>query len=299
MKSRAFALPLVLWSIAFLAGLSLLLLRSVGFWLDEQSLAERRFIARQNALTGLAIGMNPVIEPGDPLLLTGNKTRNGHEVRISDESGRINPNYWLKNKDREIFQKLFATWKVDASAQDRAIDGMLDWIDPDDFVQLNGAERGQYDAQGLAGFPPNEPFVSTHEMASVIGLQNLLADHEGWRELFTVWHRGSINVRHASPEVLAAVAGLTPEQAKAFLALRSGKDGIDGTADDKEFASMKDVAEVLNANSAQAQQLENFFSLEGSTRRVDSIGWAEGSSYRISVVLAGSGGSAFLSWEEK
>ncbi len=299
MRRDAFALPLVLWSVAFLAGLSLLLLGVVSHWLDDQSLAERRFAARQNALTGIALGMNPAVLPGDPLLRTGNAEKNGHEVRISDESARINPNYWLKTNQREGFQNLLGYWQVEKSDQDKAIDGMTDWTDADDFVLLNGAERGQYEALGLAGFPPNEPFNSVDELSAVIGLQNILAEREGWRDFFTVWHDGKIGILHASSPVLEAVGGLTEGQAEGFLKLRAGPDGIKGTEDDEKFAEMADVVAVLNANANQAKQLEAFFSLGNGARRVESTGWAEGASYQIAVIVEGQTGSTLLNWEEQ
>lgn len=299
MKRAAFALPLVLWSVAFLAGLSLLLLGVVSHWLDDQSLAERRFAARQNALTGIALGMNPGILPGDPLLLTGNADKNGHEVRISDESSRINPNYWLRTNQREGFQNLFTYWEIDKTSQDKAIDGMTDWTDKDDFVLLNGAERGQYEALGLAGFPPNEPFASVDELAAVIGLQNILADQDEWTGFFTVWHDGKIGILHATEPVLMAVAGLTEEQVDGFLTLRAGKDGIDGTEDDQKFSAMDDVVAVLNANATQARQLEAFFSLGNGARRVESTGWAEGASYHIAAIVGGTGDATLLNWEER
>lgn len=299
MSARGFALPLVLWCVAFLAGVALLLVGLVDRWADDQVLAERRFAARQHALSGIALGMSPDIEPGDPILVTGYATRNGHAVRITDESARINPNFWLAAGDREVFEKLFTSWGADSMTINQAIDGMSDWIDPDDFVLLNGAERGQYEALGLVGFPPNEPFTSEDELAAVIGLRDLLADHEGWKDLFTVWHRGKINVRFASAPVLAAVAGLTPEQAESLIVLRSGKDRIDGTEDDQEFGGMEDVTAVVNANAAQAASLEKFFTLEGGTRRVESTGWAEGASYQIVAIVQGQSGNAILSWKER
>ena len=144
-KSRrsAMALPLVLWSIAFLAGLVVLVAGAVGDWLTEEARAERVFRARQMALSGVAIGLNPAIRPGNPLLRRGSKETEGFEVRLSDEAGKINPNYWIAKKNREIFNRLFASWGVSPARCDAAIDGLTDWIDADDFRSPAGAERGE------------------------------------------------------------------------------------------------------------------------------------------------------------
>lgn len=199
---RGFALPLVLWCVAFLTVIALALLGMVSRWLDEETLAERRFAARQNALSGLAVARNADVLPGDPLLVTGNASRDGYEVRISDESGRINPNYWLSRNNREIFETLFTSWRVGEHAQDVAIDSMMDWTDPDEFALLNGAERGTYAARGLEGFPTNRPFASVRELNAVHGLQEILATRDSWRDMFSVLHDGKVSALHASAPLL-------------------------------------------------------------------------------------------------
>jgi type II secretory pathway component PulK len=177
---------------------------------------------------------------------------------------------------------------------------MVDWMDPDEFTQLNGAEAPQYAAAGRAGFPPNRPFSSVREMASVRGLQRILAERENWRDLFTVWYEGEISVTHATAEVLEAVAGLTPAQARAFLEFRAGPDGLEGTKDDRTFRDMAEVTTLVNANGLQAERLGKYFGTGDGVRRVESTGWSGGASYRISVVVTEGGGDGnFLLWEER
>ncbi len=299
-QRHGFALPLVLWSVAFLTVISFALVGTVSRWLDEETLAERRFAARQNALSGLAIGRSPAVSPGDPLLVTGNAERDGYVVRISDESGRINPNYWLSGGNREIFKTLFASWRAGGHAQDVAIDSMIDWTDPDEFALLNGAERGTYAARGLEGFPPNQPFASVKELSAVHGLQDILAAHDSWRDMFSVLHNGKVSALHASAPLLEALAGFSPAQAAGFIALRAGEDGIEGTKDDRKFKSLEELAALVRASGDQAARLMDFFSLESGLRRIESTGWAQGASHRISVVVAkDQADGKFLQWEEQ
>ena len=94
---RAIALPLVLWSIALLGGLVVLLAGVVGDWLESESRAERRFVARQMALSGVALGLNPAVKPGDPLLRRGSPDGEGFEVRLENEAAKIKLKTYLSS----------------------------------------------------------------------------------------------------------------------------------------------------------------------------------------------------------
>lgn len=300
MKHRAFALPLVLWSVAFLTVISLGMVGAVGRWLDDETFAERRFAARLNALSGVAVGRSPSVEAGDSLLQTGDSEHDGHDVRLSDESGRINPNRWLATGDREIFERLFTFWKAGMHERDAAIDGMTDWVDEDGFAALNGAESGFYAAQGMPDLPPNGPFASVREMGSVRGLDVLLSAQAGWRDVFSVWNEGKVSALHAPAALLEALAGFSAAQAETFTTLRSGADGISGTEDDQKFASLEEVATLAGANGEQAALLEKFFDLGSGLPRIESTGWANGASFRVTVIVAGDKADGkFLHWEEQ
>ena len=67
---RAIALPLVLWCIAFLAGLVILAGGVVRGWIENESLAEKKFVARQMALdearlARAAVAGNDKLEEGN------------------------------------------------------------------------------------------------------------------------------------------------------------------------------------------------------------------------------------------
>jgi len=300
-KSRrsAMALPLVLWSIAFLAGLVVLVAGAVGDWLTEEARAERVFRARQMALSGVAIGLNPAIRPGNPLLRRGSKETEGFEVRLSDEAGKINPNYWIAKKNREIFNRLFASWGVSPARCDAAIDGLTDWIDADDFRSPAGAERGEYETAGRPGFPPNRPLVNIREMESVLGLDEVLAGRKDWRDDFTIWHNGKINLQYAREPLLIALAGLSPEQCRSLFALRAGPDGIEGNEDDVKFGSPQEVAGLLGLGAVPLAALKEFFDVQGSVLRVESVGYCHGTKHKIIAIAPSNGGGQLMSWEEQ
>jgi len=298
-SNRALALPLVLWSIAFLAGLVVLVAGAVDRWIGDEARAERVFRARQLALSGVAIGRHPEVKPGDPLLRSGDKESEGFEVRISDESGKINPNFWVGQNQRDLFIKLLESWEVDPRGRDAGIDGLADWIDGDDFRSLAGAERGEYEAAGRAGFPANRPLLNIREMEAVLGMDRILAAHEGWKDLFTTWHSGKINIQFAGEDLLTSVAELTPEQIRALFELRAGPDAIEGSADDVKLESVEAAAGLLGAGGQQLELLEAFFDVSPGIRRIESTGYCAGTKHRIVVIAPESGGGQIMSWEEE
>jgi len=298
-SQRALALPLVLWSIAFLAGLVVLVGGSVHAWIGDESRAERVFRARQLALSGIAIGLNPAVKAGDPLLTKGDKEGEGFQVRISDESGKINPNFWIAQNQRDVFIKLFDSWEVDPDARDAAIDGLSDWIDGDDFRSLAGAERGEYEAAGQPGFPANKPLLNAREMEAVMGLNGVLADREGWKELFTTWSNGKINIQFATAPLLESLAEFTPEQFRALFELRAGPDAVEGSDDDIQMESIESAAAVIGVGGRQLELLETFFDVSPGVRRIESTGYCHGTRHRIVVISPESAGGQIMSWEEE
>ncbi|MEI6035347.1 MAG: hypothetical protein WCS65_13845 [Verrucomicrobiae bacterium] len=297
--NRAIALPLVLWSIAFLSALVVLVAGVVGSWIGDEGRAERVFRARQLALSGIAIGLNPAVKPGDPLLRSGDKESEGFEVRLSDESGKINPNFWIAQNQRDIFLLLFDAWGVDSRLRDAAVDGLADWIDADDFRSLAGAERGEYEAVGRAGFPANRPLINIREMESILGMDRVLASHEGWQGSFTTWHSGKINIQHAGEPVLTSLAGLTPEQCRALFELRAGPDAVEGSEDDVKFESIEAAAGLIGAGGRALELLGEFFDVAGGVRRIESTGYCGGTKHRIIAIAPENGGGKVMSWEEE
>lgn len=298
-KRRAIALPLVLWSIAFMGGLVVMLAGTVGDWIESESRAERRFIARQMALSGVALGLNPALKAGDPLLQRGSPDGEGYEVRIANEAAKINPNFWIQQGNRPIFLRLFAGWGVETDAAEAAIDGLVDWIDGDDFLSLKGAERGEYERAGRPGFPANRPLRHIREMEAVMNLSPILAAKEDWRNYFTIWYGGRISIQHAQPPVLAELAELTPMQIDSLLKLRAGLDGIEGTDDDEKFTSIESVVSFLAAGGRQREALLSFFDTSGDIRRIESTGFCNGVRHRIVVVAPAGAPGQIMSWEEQ
>ena len=298
-KDRAIALPLVLWAIAFMAGLVVMLAGVVGDWMESESRAERRFVARQQALSGIALGLNPVLKPGDPLLRSGSPDGEGYEVRIANEAAKINPNFWIQQGNRPVFLKLFAGWDVEIMAAEAAIDGLIDWIDGDDFLSLKGAERGEYERAGRPGYPANRPLRHIREMEAVMNLSPILAGKQDWQSYFTIWYSGKVSIQYAKEPILAELAELTPTQIQSLLEVRAGLDGIEGTDDDEKLSSIESVADFLGADGRQRDALLTFFDTSGDIRRIESTGYCYGVRHQIVVVAPAGAPGQIMSWEEK
>lgn len=298
--THAFALPMVLWAIAFLAGLLLLTVKTVNNWVEEESHAERAFRARQMALSGVAMGMNTNIKPGDPLLVKGDPTSKEGEsfvVQLNNETAFINPNIWLAKSDRIIFQRLFTAWEVSEKDQEAAIDGLYDWQSPTTLRSAHGAKSGDYEAIGLDGYPPNAPFVNAQEMAMVIGFAPIMKAKPQWRKYFSTFNPGKINIMFCSPDMLVDVVGLTPEQVETFIKLADQPDATSGKR--VPFNSIDDAIKLIGPNQLQQSILKNYFDITGNVRRIDSTGRCYGITHHIIVVMAVGGSNNMLSWQEQ
>ena len=297
---RGVTLLVVLWGVAFLAGITILATLRIDEFMTAETRAEKAFRARQLALRGIALGSNPAVTTGDPLLSRGDSSNpedEGYFVKIMDDSGRINPNTWIQEADRQLFRTLFTNWGADLLQVDAATDSLADWVDPDSLRSLAGAELPEYLAAGLSGLPRNAPIADIDEMASVLNLRDLLAVQPGWRDMFTVWHDGPVNINHASADLLVSLAGLTDAQITELKDFRAGIDGIEGTEDDGEFSDIDEAVAMAGASGPQVVAMERFFGTEGSVRRISSTGFAGGVERRIEAVLDGGGG--LLAWEER
>jgi len=301
-SSSGFALPMVLWAIAFLAGLIILAAGSVNSWLEEESHAARSFHARQMALSGLAIGMNPGINPNDPALIQGDPSDKEGEsfyVKLYNEAGYINPNVWLARSDRIIFQRLFEKWGVSEKDQEAAIDGLFDWQSPTELRSEHGAKRSEYEKIGLQGYPPNAPFLDAREMGMVIGFAPVIKANPKWKDFFSTFNPGKININYCSPDMFIDLLGLTPEQTEAFVKLAAGPDGISGTEDDIIFNDINQAAKLMGVSGLQEQLLLNYFGTTGNIRRIDSLGTYHGITHHIIVIMGDSRGHTMLSWQEQ
>jgi hypothetical protein len=283
------ALPMVLWTIALLTGIALLLAGIINSWIVDETRAGKLFRARQQALSGVAVAMNPGIIPGDPLLQSkARDEEEGYAAVIKDESGLVNPNHFLSHipDRRDLLKRLFATWGLDINKSDAAADGLFDWQSPSPFRSLHGAKKAEYDAVGLAGLPPGSPFVSPEEMSLVIGFDPVIKAKPDYRSFFTTYFNGPVNILRAPKAVLTDFLGLTPSQADVWIALREGKDGIEGTDDDLKPENLKGAIDLMGVRGPSRRIIEESCGVKGGVRRIESTGFCNGVRHRITVICS-------------
>uniref|UniRef100_A0A7C4VRE3 T2SS protein K first SAM-like domain-containing protein n=1 Tax=Desulfatirhabdium butyrativorans TaxID=340467 RepID=A0A7C4VRE3_9BACT len=97
-------------------------------------------------------------------------------VRYDEEGKRVRVDPGNEVKLRELVRTIQEQRYPDRSEReivlqaDELTDAMLDWIDADDLVRLNGAEADVYIQNGLSYVPSDAPFRTMTEMLLVIGM---------------------------------------------------------------------------------------------------------------------------------
>jgi general secretion pathway protein K len=303
MKSAGAALLLVLWAIAVLSFAVLWVADLVGIEQESGSADARNLSARQIALSGLALGMHPQVTREDVALLNQDLPNGARmRVRIRGEGARFNINRLLAEQDRVPLKNLFIIWGLSNDEADILIDRLIDWVDDDPGRQLNGAERADYEALGIMDAPANRPFRTVDEMARVLGMEVLAERQPAWREAFTIFGDGRIDVNEAAADVLQAATGLTPEMVEDILRLRRGGDEIEPSEDDVRFESIDQLRGWLQTSVFPPGQLAGRLTTESTVKRIDSRGIVGDCEVLISVVTAsGDGGQSteYLLWEER
>ncbi|MGE4658811.1 MAG: hypothetical protein AAEI08_07785 [Gammaproteobacteria bacterium] len=155
----------------------------------------------------------------------------GYQVRVSDESGKIN----INQVDEIILRQTFTNLDFDPDVGDALADAILDWRDPDSLERLNGVESDYYLAQDIPYPAKDGPFDVIDELLLIRGVSQDLFD-DTLREVFTVYgnaRAGNMaNLMTAGPWVLMANRGVDAQTAEEMVRQRQetcGEDFLDGT----------------------------------------------------------------------
>lgn len=293
------ALLAVLWVIALLIGLvagaSLLLMQDI----ELAAVKRQVFRARMLSEAALAIAMNPDIKADDPLLRRQVAEDERFLVEMSGEDAMLNPNVLLQREDRETLRRIFLYWGMNVQQANTLIDRLLDWVDQDDFARVQGGERKLYNIQGM---PFNRPFRSLEEMALVKGMEVVEEVYPQWRNWFSVYASGTLDVNEAMPEVIAAVTGTDIRYAQNLRAQRVGRDGILNTPDDNPMPDLVSALAVLGIPASDPQAFSSLLSVQSSTRRIIvkvQVGDLERQTAAIVRGAIGQGSTAILWMGEK
>jgi type II secretory pathway component PulK len=301
---RGSALLLVLGTIILLSALVFGVVQMIDLDFGEIVSEQRDFHARLLAESGLALGMHAQISPTDS---QRNRTMPGggrFEVTIESENARININTVLsKERDQKIILKnLFDQWGLKADERDQVIDCLLDWYDADSKERLNGAEQLTYEKAGFTDRPRNGAFRSVEELHLVLHWDIVEKAKPDWRNYFTIWTDGRIDLNNAEIDTIQAAFTTTRTVAESIVKHRLGRDGIRDTEDDQFFQNPAEVQRFLGMGDDAFKRISGLMTTQVSMRRIESVGILENFRHKLFVVAANQGGQGnytqILEWQE-
>jgi general secretion pathway protein K len=295
-RSRAAAILLALWALFLLSAMVISWALDINTQLTLSSSANRALEAEAMACSGAEVALHPMVKPGSSLLRGQFPPNQSYQARITGEAGRLNLNLLLGTENpvnMEVVRKFLEVKGVDLNDRDRMIDCLMDWIDPDNLVRLNGAEEdGDYK-------PANQKLRTLDELKRVRGWEEFTSRPDWDADLTLSTPDGKIDINWASRDVLLALPGFTEPVVDRFLQTRRGPDNIEGTDDDVLFANAQEVQIALGFRQDQFNQLASLITVNGPVVRVESIGKSGNSTRTVRMVIFKQGNSIrLLSWKE-
>jgi len=291
----AAALLLSLWALFLLSAMLMSWALDIDSRLAVSGTENRILEAEAMAASGAEVAMHPAIRPGSRNLQGRLGPGQSYDARLTGEGGRLNINWLVAGENPlriEMLRHYLEIKGVELNERDRMIDCLLDWVDPDDLVRLNGAEASD------DYHPANTLLTRIDDLKKVKGWEAFTAA-PGWEDELTVNSSGPVDVAWAPRDVLRAIPGMTDEIVDRFLQLRRGADGSDGTPDDATFKSLEDVRNALGISPQQFQALSPFISFKDSILRVVSTGRSANMTRVVQVVFRRAGTTAqLISWRE-
>lgn len=267
------ALIVVFWMIAILGMVMFAGAKALQADSQYTRMMRGRIFAKRYAEMGLEVARHPVMREDDPLLHFNADDGGGYNVKLVAEEARLNANHLIQTGDKVLLRRLFTSWGFKEQFVSALCDALKDWVDADANVSLNGAEKRDYEKMGFEGMPFNRPFKEVEEMLLVRGMEIVNIERPDWREWFTVFGDGRVDVNDARPELIALLADLPLERIQPLLTLRAGRDGALHTQDDVRLSSVPQVAQLLGVYQPQIlAQLTQWIQFAGPIRRIESVG---------------------------
>lgn len=280
------ALVAVLFLIAILALAAVTAIRVVSFDVDLATSQVHGFRARQLAEMGIAVASNPAVKRTDPLLRQSDEeSGEGFEARIISEGEKFNINAIVLRQDEQLLKSMFIDWGLDLDEAQALVDALVDWVDANDEVGLNGAESEWYLEQGRLNQPFNRPFYHLDEVRLVRGMDYIEALRPDWREWFTIWSSGALDLNEAGAELIAAAAEIPVEDAAVIPETVRGPDGIRDTEDDAPFQSVEQALALLGVDGTLRPEVSARMTVNDTTTRLESIGSVAGARRKITVIV--------------
>ncbi len=290
------ALMLTLWALFLLSAMVISWALDIDSRLTLSGDANRGLAAEAMAASGAEVALHPSVKPSSPNLHRALDAREGYDVRITGEGGRLNLNWLTAGEDPirlEILRKYLELKGVDLNERDRMMDALLDWVGPNAGLHRLNAPPETADYR-----PSHAPLTSVDELKKIVGWGEFTSQ-PGWEDDFTIDSSGPIDLAWASRDVLRALPGMRDDFVDRFLQLRRGPDGIDGTADDAQFRNLADVQYALGFSPEQFQQLAALVGFNDQVMRILSVGKSGNIARTVKMVVRKSGNiPEVIIWKE-
>ena len=285
-KASGSALIAVFWIMAILALAVFSAVRVVYLDADIAAAQVNGFDALQVAERGVSVAVNPLIQRDDPLLIWADEEKEiSYRARITSEAARFNINVLLLRKDKQLLTDILTDWGLVLEDAQMLVDNLTDWVDTGGLTELNGAEVDWYEDQGRPNHPFNRPFYSLDEMRLVKNMQMLEEVNPEWRNWFTVWSNGKLDLNEAAPELIAAAAEVSIEDEKDLVDYIVGPDRERDTEDDQRIQNLTEGLGILGVSDFQRPVIEPRLTVQDTTTRIISVGQAGTVRRKITLII--------------
>ena len=286
---------LSMWALFLLSAMVISWAIDISSGLALNGNASRVIEAEAMAASGGEIALHPATKPGSPLLRGGVSRTQTFEARITGEGGRLNLNWVVAGENPariELLRSYLERKGIDLNERDHMIDCLLDWVDPDNLVRLNGAEDD-------ADYRPKNTLLTRIDDVKLIRGWGDFVAQPGWDSEITVNSTGPIDLAWAPEDLLLSLPGLTEPLVEQFLTMRRGEDGLDGTEDDAAFKTLEDVRVALGFTPEQFKQIAPLVGFRDQVVRIISTGKSSNVTRVVQMIVRKSGNvPQLISWKE-
>ncbi len=295
---RGSTLLIVFWAVAVMSICVLGLVEYLYSDFDETTALKKESRTRQLAESGLAVALNPMVTRIDPLLRQTIAPGESFDVRLRSEGGRLNINTVIQNGRWITLQNLFEEWGMEATDIANLMVGFRNRVV---FVSdTSGSQPAE--GQPPEGQQPSGAavlFQSVDDMLIVPGMDAVTRAKPNWRDYFTIWSDGPLDLNDAPADLIAAVTGIGMVRAQQFVSARNGPDGLPDTDDDLIFTNLDQARSLLGMSPEEFAQYQGILSVQDSTSRIESTGALGKFQRKITVVVRRNASPPiFLLWQE-